>query len=33
VVDSIGKAKTGVFNGFQDVPKEPIIIKNMSIIE
>ncbi|MGR3303407.1 MAG: peptidylprolyl isomerase [Candidatus Scalindua sp.] len=33
VVDSIGKAKTGIFNGFQDVPKEPIIIKRMSIIE
>ncbi len=33
VVDSIGKAKTGVFNGFQDVPKEPIFIKNVSIIE
>lgn len=33
VVDSIGKAKTGVFNGFRDVPKEPIIIKRMSIIE
>ena len=33
VVDSIGKAKTGVFNGFRDVPKEPIIIKRMSIRE
>ena len=33
VVDSIGKAKTGVFNGFRDVPKEPIIIQRMSIIE
>jgi cyclophilin family peptidyl-prolyl cis-trans isomerase len=33
VVDSIGKVKTGIFNGFSDVPKEPIIIKNVSIIE
>lgn len=33
VVDSIGRTKTGVFNGFQDVPKEPVIIKKMSIIE
>ena len=33
VVDSIGRTKTGVFNGFQDVPKEPVIIKKVSIIE
>ncbi len=33
VVDSIARVKTGIFNGFRDVPKEPIIIKNVSIIE
>lgn len=33
VVDSIVRVKTGIFSGFQDVPKEPIIIKNVSIIE
>ncbi|MFQ5686915.1 MAG: peptidylprolyl isomerase [Candidatus Scalindua sp.] len=33
VVDSIAKVKTGIFNGFSDVPKNPIIIKNVSIIE
>ncbi len=33
VVDSIARVKTGTFNGFRDVPKEPIIIKRMSIIE
>ena len=33
VVDSIARVKTGNFNGFQDVPKEPILIKNVSIIE
>ena len=33
VVDSIARVKTGNFNGFQDVPKEPIFIKNVSIIE
>ncbi|MGR3174540.1 MAG: peptidylprolyl isomerase [Candidatus Scalindua sp.] len=33
VVDSIARVKTGVFNGFRDVPKEPIIIKRVSIIE
>jgi len=33
VVDSIARAKTGIFNGFSDVPKEPILIKNVSIIE
>jgi cyclophilin family peptidyl-prolyl cis-trans isomerase len=33
VVDSIVRVKTGTFNGFQDVPKEPILIKNVSIIE
>ena len=33
VVDSIARVKTGTFNGFRDVPKEPIIIKNVSIIE
>ncbi len=33
VVDSIVRVKTGIFNGFRDVPKEPIIIKNVSIIE
>ena len=33
VVDSIARVKTGNFNGFQDVPKEPIFIKNVSLIE
>lgn len=33
VVDSVARVKTGNFNGFQDVPKEPIYIKNVSIIE
>ncbi len=33
VVDSIARAKTGIFNGFGDVPKEPILIKNVSIIK
>ncbi len=33
VVDSIARVKTGIFNGFSDVPKEPILIKNVSIIE
>ncbi len=33
VVDSIARVKTGNFNGFQDVPIEPIFIKNVSIIE
>ena len=33
VVDSIVRVKTGIFNGFRDVPKEPILIKNVSIIE
>ncbi len=33
VVDSIAGVKTGIFNGFRDVPKEPIIIKNVSITE
>ena len=33
VVDSIARIKTGIFNGFGDVPKEPILIKNVSIIE
>ncbi len=33
VVDSIARVKTDNFNGFQDVPKEPIFIKNVSIIE
>jgi cyclophilin family peptidyl-prolyl cis-trans isomerase len=33
VVDSIARVETGIFNGFRDVPKEPILIKNVSIIE
>ena len=33
VVDSIARVKTGIFNGFRDVPKEPIIIKNVSVVE
>ena len=33
VVDSIARVKTGIFNGLRDVPKEPILIKNVSIIE
>ena len=33
VVDSIARVETGIFNGFGDVPKEPILIKNVSIIE
>ena len=33
VVDSIARVKTGIFNGFSDVPKEPIFIKKVSIIE
>jgi cyclophilin family peptidyl-prolyl cis-trans isomerase len=33
VVDSIARVKTGITNGFRDVPKEPIIIKNVSVIE
>jgi len=33
VVDSIARVKTGTYNGFGDVPKEPIIIKTVSIIE
>ena len=33
VVDSIARVKTDIFNGFTDVPKEPILIKNVSIIE
>ncbi len=33
VVDSIARVKTGIFNGFRDVPKEPILIKNVSMIE
>ena len=33
VVDSIARVKTDIFNGFRDVPKEPILIKNVSIIE
>jgi len=33
VVDSIARVKTGIFNGFRDVPKEPILIKNVSITE
>jgi cyclophilin family peptidyl-prolyl cis-trans isomerase len=33
VVDSIARVKTGIFNGFGDVPKEPILIKNVSIIK
>ena len=33
VVDSIARVKTGIFIGFRDVPKEPILIKNVSIIE
>ncbi len=33
VVDSIARVKTGNTNGFRDVPKEPIIIKNVSVIE
>ena len=33
VVDSIARVETGMFNGFGDVPKEPIIIKNVSVVE
>jgi len=33
VVDSIARVETGIFNGFRDVPKEPILIKNVSMIE
>ena len=33
VVDSIARVETGIFNGFPNVPKEPILIKNVSIIE
>jgi cyclophilin family peptidyl-prolyl cis-trans isomerase len=33
VVDSIVRVETGIFNGFRDVPKEPILIKNVSMIE
>ncbi len=33
VVDSIARVKTGTFNGFSDVPKEPIFIKKVSIIK
>jgi len=33
VVDSIARVGTGTYNGFGDVPKEPLIIKNVSIIE
>ena len=33
VVDSIARVETGIFNGFPNVPKEPIFIKNVSIIE
>jgi cyclophilin family peptidyl-prolyl cis-trans isomerase len=33
VVDSIARVKTGIFNGFPNVPKETILIKNVSIIE
>ena len=33
VVDSIARVKTGIFNGLPNVPKEPILIKNVSIIE
>ncbi len=33
VVDSIARVETGIFNGLPNVPKEPIFIKNVSIIE
>ena len=33
VVDSIARVETGIFNGIPNVPKEPILIKNVSIIE
>jgi cyclophilin family peptidyl-prolyl cis-trans isomerase len=33
VVDSIVRVETGTFSGYQDVPKEPILIKNVSMIE
>ena len=33
VVDSIVRVETGIFQGLPNVPKEPILIKNVSIIE
>ncbi|ODS31374.1 MAG: peptidylprolylisomerase [Candidatus Scalindua rubra] len=33
VVDSIARVKTGTYKRFGDVPKEPVIIKNVSVIE
>lgn len=33
VVDSIARVETGTYNGFGDVPKKPIIIKNVSVVE
>ena len=33
VVDSIARVETDIFNGRPNVPKEPILIKNVSIIE
>ncbi|MEK6764783.1 MAG: peptidylprolyl isomerase [Planctomycetota bacterium] len=33
VVDSIARVETGTYNGFGDVPKEPIIIKNVIVVE
>ena len=33
VVDSIARVKVGDFHGYEKVPKEPIFIKNVSMIE
>ncbi|MCP5006272.1 MAG: peptidyl-prolyl cis-trans isomerase [Planctomycetes bacterium] len=33
VVDAIGKVKTGVKNGFRDVPAEPVFIKTMTVLD
>ncbi len=33
VVDAIGKVKTGNARGFADVPLEPVVIENVSVVE
>ncbi|MDR4504745.1 MAG: peptidylprolyl isomerase [Candidatus Scalindua sp.] len=33
VVDAIGRVKTGVKNGFSDVPVEPVFIKKMTVLD
>lgn len=33
VVDAIGRVKTGIKNGFKDVPVEPVFIKKVTVLD